>query len=560
MARLPFPPPCSRLALLLFFQAAALLLPAAPVRADAPATEWIMRYTGPGDGSSRVTDMALDAHGCTYVIGYSAGLLWDVAVVKYSPGGRLLHEARFDGGRGGDDVPYGIALGPHGEVYVCGYTDGDGKGNRDFLTMKYDTTLVRQWIRTYAGQSNLGADEAYAVAADTAGNAVVTGSSYEPATDNDIVTVKYDASGTRLWVSRYNGIGDFDDRANAIALDDLGNVYVCGAASRNPFGDNYDMVTLKYDASGAQQWVELMNGTANANDGALGLTLDTDRNVYVCGVSTSAGAVCDMATVKYSSAGELLWSRTFDGNHANDAAEDITLDAAGNVCVTGYATFSGAQSDYATLKYTPWGVLRWSRAYNGPVTGFDQGKSIAADRDGNLYVTGYSDRGLAAVDYDYATVKYDSAGAQQWVARYQGTGNNIDLAVKLLLDTADDVIVTGWSTGTHLTEVDFTTIKYGQAGSSTAPPPRASCPEPAVTAAPNPFDALTNLRLLMPEAGPVDVAVWDPAGRKVRNLVHGWLEPGEHAIRFDGRGLGPGVFLYRAQTAQGTATGKLVRR
>src|SRR6266516_6773880 len=96
-----------------------------------------------------------------------------------------------------------------------------------------------------------------------------------------------------------------------------------------------------------------------------------------------------------------------------DGATAIDVDDSGNVYVTGSSTGSGTGSDYATIKYDSLGQEQWVARYNGPGNDADLATGIAIDGSGNVYVTG----GSAG---DYATVKYDSAGQQQWVARYNG--------------------------------------------------------------------------------------------------------------------------------------------
>ena len=59
-------------------------------------------------------------------------------------------------------------------------------------------------------------------------------------------------------------------------------------------------------------------------------------------------------------------------------------------------------------------------------------RDIAADDAGNVYVTGYS---ISSGTYsDYATVKYNTAGVEQWAARYSETGTNSDRAYALAVD------------------------------------------------------------------------------------------------------------------------------
>ncbi|MBU1700983.1 MAG: hypothetical protein KJ970_20845 [Candidatus Eisenbacteria bacterium] len=67
-------------------------------------------------------------------------------------------------------------------------------------------------------------------------------------------------------------------------------------------------------------------------------------------------------------------------------------------------------------------------------------------------------------------------------------------------------------------------------------------------AVPNPFRAEARLRFLLPRNGPVQLGVWDVAGRRVASLVDGDREAGEHQMIWDGLGangrrLPPGLYF-----------------
>jgi len=81
------------------------------------------------------------------------------------------------------------------------------------------------------------------------------------------------------------------------------------------------------------------------------------------------------------------------------------------------------------------------------------------DGSGNVYVTGDSGEGSDNLS-DYVTVKYNSAGSQQWAARYN---NLYDYAFDVGVDAGGNIYVTGYSYGFG-TNNDYATIKYKSDG------------------------------------------------------------------------------------------------
>ena len=116
------------------------------------------------------------------------------------------------------------------------------------------------------------------------------------------------------------------------------------------------------------------------------------------------------------------WVARYNGpGNGDDEANAITVDTSGNVYVTGYGWGSGTARDYTTIKYNSAGQQQWIARYDGPANDDDMATAIASESSGNVYVTGAS-LNLAG-DLDYATIKYNSAGQEQWVSRAENCAN-----------------------------------------------------------------------------------------------------------------------------------------
>ena len=367
--------------------------------------------------------------------------------------------ARYNGSGGSVDWAEALVSDGSGNVYVTGRSGFYPTGN--YVTIKYDTTGSEQWVARYNGLGN-GDDAATAIAIDGSGNLYVTGSSYGSGTYSDYATIKYNASGVQQWVARYSGptVNSYD-AAKALTVDVIGNVYVTGSSPG--IGTLSDYATIKYDASGVQQWVARYSGPAYDYNSAKALAVDASGNVYVTGYSPGSGTSGDYATIKYNSTGVQQWVARYNGpGNFVDDAYSLAVDASGNVYVTGTSSGSGTFGDYATVKYDASGVQQWVARYNGPGNYTDYALALAVDVSGNVYVTGQS-YGSGTLQ-DFITIKYDASGVQQWAACYNGPGNSYDTANAIAVDASGNVYVTGSSTALANPYQDYATIKYDPFG------------------------------------------------------------------------------------------------
>jgi uncharacterized delta-60 repeat protein len=468
--------------------------------------EWVALYNG-GYGPDVADAIAIDGSGNVYVTGSSVGpgtcnlACVDYATIKYDPSGTQQWAARYNGSASDSDQPSDIAVDASGNVYVTGSSIGTTWPDYDYATIKYDSSGQQQWAARYSGPGN-DLDFGNAIAVDASGNVYVTGASFASDTGFDYATIKYDSSGQQQWVARYNGPGNDEDEAVGIAVDASGNVYVTGYSVGSGTG-LYDYATIKYDASGNQLWVARYNGPGNGTDNANAIAVDASGNVYVTGFSDGGlGTGFDYATVKYDSSGQEQWPARYNGPaNDDDEAYAVAVDASGNVYVAGYSVGSGTQEDYATIKYNASGTEEWVARYDGAANLNDDARAIAIDASGNVYVTGYS-VGLGT-GFDYAAVKYDNSGAEQWVARYDGSASADDQSYAVAVDALGNVCVTGYSTVDAKTGLtDYATIKYSQAPLPT-PTPTAS---PTATATVTPTPSATPRPTPTPRARPTPAA------------------------------------------------------
>jgi hypothetical protein len=351
-----------------------------------------------------------------------AGGVYEAWIARYNDPWRV----------GSLDIPKALAVDNEGNVYVTGSSFGSGTDS-DYATAKYNTLGAPEWVARYDRSPAHGSDTANAIAIDAAGNVYVTGGITLCQNGSAWATIKYDSAGQQQWVATHS-----DGQATAIAVDGSGNVYVTG-------GSSGVYTTIKYDGSGQEQWV-----AEGPSGGSVGIKVDSSSNVYVTGASDGM-----YATIKYDTSGQQQW--VVQGLSGGPAG--MAIDTLGNVYITGTTNGPGGNDDYGTIKYTSSGEEQWFAIYNGPGNNTDHATGIAVDGSGDVFVTGYGfgEQSL----FDYATIKYNSLGEQQWIARYDGD-NSWDLATATAVDSSNNVYVTGNSLVNG--REGYATIKYDQVG------------------------------------------------------------------------------------------------
>jgi uncharacterized delta-60 repeat protein len=333
------------------------------------------------------------------------------------------------------------------------------------ITAKFQK--LESWVKRYNNADINGDDEAKAIAVSSSGNVYVTGYSTGRTTGPDFYTIRYNGEGVQGWSARYDGPAHLGDYATAVAVDNSGNAFVTGYGYRGNVVKHADYATLKYNNSGSLVWDAQYDDRRNGNDEVRAITIDSSGFIYITGrsedsLSKNAPKHYDYYTIKYDpNTGKVVWAQRYDSGlveNAVDEATAIAVDASGNVYVTGRSQGSGTGFDYATIKYNSGGIQQWVKRYNNG-NGIDEAAAIVLDAAGNVYVTG---RSQGATGFDYATIKYDSSGNLLRVHRYDNS-NLADEASAIAVDASGNVYVTGRSQGSG-TGFDYATVKYDSGG------------------------------------------------------------------------------------------------
>ncbi len=253
-----------------------------------------------------------------------------------------------------------------------------------------------------------------------------------------------------------------NDKAEEMIIDKDGNIYITGSTNGNLDGNGNagakDIFLMKLDSNNLLQWT-IQWGTT-ANEEGFGITVDSGGNIYVTGYTNGEmggylGDSEDIFLTKVTPIGTIEWTKQW-GTDDVDVGYAVTIDNNDNIYVTGKidgdnVVVGTEQTDMFLSKFDINGTKAWTKVWGG--NKHDVSKSVVVDSLGDIYIAGWSEKllGGSSGGKDIFILKSNSDGVESWRTRWGTSGT--DEAKNLLIDSNDNLYVTGFTTGSLETKV-----------------------------------------------------------------------------------------------------------
>lgn len=513
--------------------------------------EWVAVYNG-ANRSDNARDIATDGRGNIYVTGEgyfeSDTLRRGIITARYNSAGEEIWLRGLDldtSTSGAGEYGYRIAVDSSGNVYVAGdivARPAAGTTMRMFV-IKYDADGKLEWSRVQPNRS--GADtklgETTAIAVDAGGNIIVAGQGASPTNGFDYLIYKYRPNGDLAWQKSHNGPAAMIDRLHALAIDDTGNIYVTGTIALSE--NNLDPMTIKYDTAGTVVWkkqfinpkIEVMKS----------VQVDGVGNVYVNGYTAGTGndTTTRVFTIKYNAVGDTLWTQRWRGAKVaggglpyQNGSYDMKIDRSGNVYVIANQG-SINPTPLTLIKYSTDGQLEWAKDHQSTSGYIPQ--EIVSDGEGSIY--------MAAIrSSTWRVVKFDTDGELAWDESYKPSSfTTVNIRCwGIALDQLNNVYVCGAAAFQGQSD-NFVTIKYAQGAAGVSRSPESTGNSSLTQNHPNPVNAITTIGFSIPNARHVKLTIHDMLGREVATVVDQFMVAGTYSADFDATGMIPGGYFYR---------------
>ena len=349
-------------------------------------------------------------------------------------------------------------LDTEGNLLLVG-SEGDPPGNRDNLVVRKirpDGTWAWSTIRVVPDPERATPT---GIAIDAKGDLFVSLVHYLQG--YAALTIKFDgATGAMLWeqVTTEHSVIAY---GAAIAVDSAGDVFVGGSEYLPaPSGFPVDLVLVKYDGGSGQELWRGRHVGLQAFPDVFAVKIDADGDALLLGKGQRTSSY-EHVVVKFDGAtGQHVWARALPNANAaaNYYIDDLAVDAAGDAIVTGSVRTAGVLSDVATIKYSGIdGATVWERRYDGSGNDRDLGLAVVVDQVGNVSVAGGTES--AVTGFDFLTLRYSGDGTLLWSRQFHSSGVNGEYVEAMTQDDHGNVYVTGPMLNAD-GNLDFMTIGY----------------------------------------------------------------------------------------------------
>lgn len=367
---------------------------------------WSTTYDNPLGTIDQLQDVYKDSQNNSYLTGYcSEADRIKLLLIKINQNGDTIFSRITSIPDHETLISHSICADNMGNIFVI--TDGRNliSGKTDFIIVKYNTEGVVINYKIFEGSPE-GDDNGIKIICDNAGNIFAGVNSFYSAVSFDAVIYKLDNNLNEIYTKRINGKGNLDDGIVDMKLSGDNNILV--SAKISGAGSGWDIGTFKINNSnGNIIWENSYNGSGNSLDLPYAITTDITDNIYVTGYARNSSAIQseDIIILKYDKNGNELWSRVYnDSVNGTDQGFSICTDNKKNVYVGGIADQGNQHVEFITLKYDSAGTLLWKANYHYYHLSEDFIYKIAVNNMQDIFVTGISFSNIS--DYDVVTIKY----------------------------------------------------------------------------------------------------------------------------------------------------------
>lgn len=269
----------------------------------------------------------------------------DFLVVRYTlSDGALIDTHTFDASQGGADRATAVAPLPGGGFVVAGPQNGLFGGYR---TVAFDGDGSVLWSDHENGPIGSVFTPAW-MGVDADGNVLVGGGPETACGLFEVRVWKIDSRGKRVWTANWPSEGCSSFEPTDFALSPDGAVAMSGIALA---GASFDVGAIRVDPSG-DMWVRTWDGPSNGVDLGVAVAIDPVGSVLVVGFANVMVSSSRFAVVAWTSAGDLLFSRTDSinpgGNHNRPV--DIAIDGDRGFAIVGYG-FEPVENDNVLITW-----------------------------------------------------------------------------------------------------------------------------------------------------------------------------------------------------------------